>query len=75
MDSSLNNRYKLSSAWKLAEVAHTCVGDKAINRPTMSRVVEELEAVAFEFNDSSQSAHIADIALNELDSDTMPMPR
>ncbi|GLJ07393.1 hypothetical protein SUGI_0066010 [Cryptomeria japonica] len=42
MDSSLGGRYNLASAWKVAEIAYTCVEPRPVNRPTMNSVVKEL---------------------------------
>ncbi|XP_059064248.1 probable LRR receptor-like serine/threonine-protein kinase At2g28960 [Cryptomeria japonica] len=74
MDSSLDGHYKLSSAWKVAEVAYACMAQKSIDRPTMSTVVDVLkETVALEIDDRGQYAHIPDLTFHE--SDVMPMAR
>ncbi|XP_059074650.1 probable LRR receptor-like serine/threonine-protein kinase At1g67720 [Cryptomeria japonica] len=57
MDSSLDGRYNLESAWKVAEIAYMCVEKESTNRPKMSAVVKELEeAVALAYGDNSYSA-------------------
>ncbi|XP_057865881.2 putative leucine-rich repeat receptor-like serine/threonine-protein kinase At2g14440 isoform X1 [Cryptomeria japonica] len=74
MDSSLDGHYKLSSAWKVAEVAYACVAQKSIDRPPMSTVVEVLkETVALEIDDIGQYAHIPDTTFPV--SDVMPTAR
>ncbi|GLJ33965.1 hypothetical protein SUGI_0683210 [Cryptomeria japonica] len=68
MDSSLGGRYKLSSAWKVAEVAYACVAEKSTHKPTMRMVVNDLEeAVTLEFQDSTQYERISAITIHESD--------
>ncbi|GLJ20457.1 hypothetical protein SUGI_0372170 [Cryptomeria japonica] len=43
VDSSLGGRYNVESAWKVAEVACTCVENELNKRPKMNVVVKELE--------------------------------
>ncbi|GLJ07386.1 hypothetical protein SUGI_0065780 [Cryptomeria japonica] len=55
MDSSLGGRSNLASAWKVAEIAYTCVEPRPVNRPTMNSVVKELEeAKALLVDDNSE---------------------
>ncbi|CAN8321488.1 unnamed protein product [Cochlearia groenlandica] len=48
-DPSLNGDYHIDSAWKVVELAMTCVDDSLASRPTMSQVVIELnECLTYE---------------------------
>ncbi|GLJ59846.1 hypothetical protein SUGI_1524650 [Cryptomeria japonica] len=68
MDSSLCGFYKLSAAWKVAEVAYICVAPKSIGRPMMRMVVKDLEeAVTLEFHDSTRYEHISTGTFDEPD--------
>ncbi|GLJ07389.1 hypothetical protein SUGI_0065890 [Cryptomeria japonica] len=68
MDSSLGGRYSLESAWKVAEIAYTCVELRPINRPTMNTVVRELaEAKALILDDSSESGYALTASSNALE--------
>ncbi|GLJ07385.1 hypothetical protein SUGI_0065760 [Cryptomeria japonica] len=58
MDPSLGGCYKLACAWKVAEIAYTCVEPRPVNRPTMNSVVKELaEAKALLVDDNSESGY------------------
>ncbi|GLJ07381.1 hypothetical protein SUGI_0065650 [Cryptomeria japonica] len=68
MDSSLGGRYSLESAWKVAEIAYTCVELRPINRPRMNTVVRELaEAKALILDDSSESGYALTASSNALE--------
>ena len=57
MDRSLDGRYNVESAWKVAEIAYMCVETESAKRPKMSAVVKELEeAVTLAYGDNNYSA-------------------
>ena len=42
VDERLDNEYNVSSIWKVAEIAMSCVQFEAIKRPTMANICNDL---------------------------------